>query len=215
MAQAQTCWHWTNQPIQPVYRLNIDTQLACSDVTHCPVCNHSLLLKKDSERRCHLPTDLWISLLKSELYDLWWGHVCCEHHQRHPAQADPGESNTHGTTQHKVVHTTFESGKIRNTVFSRRQITDLSQTCTGQKLRFWIGEMFGFCLQDKRALGFQRVYHVTDPFIKRLGLEAELQVTSLYKHKCVCLWVCVVWCGVCVWCACVHPLMASCLHVWT
>uniref|UniRef100_A0AAQ6A9L2 WD and tetratricopeptide repeats 1 n=1 Tax=Amphiprion ocellaris TaxID=80972 RepID=A0AAQ6A9L2_AMPOC len=28
---------------------------------------------------------------------------------------------------------------------------------------------------DKRASGFQRFYHVTDPFIKRLGLEAELQ----------------------------------------
>lgn len=33
-------------------------------------------------------------------------------------------------------------------------------------------------LQDKRALGFQRHYHVTDPFIKRLGLEAELQVRN-------------------------------------
>lgn len=33
-------------------------------------------------------------------------------------------------------------------------------------------------LQDKRASGFQRFYHVTDPFIKRLGLEAELQVTD-------------------------------------
>jgi len=31
-------------------------------------------------------------------------------------------------------------------------------------------------LQDKRASGFQRFHHVTDPFIKRLGLEAELQV---------------------------------------
>uniref|UniRef100_A0A3B3HC58 WD and tetratricopeptide repeats 1 n=1 Tax=Oryzias latipes TaxID=8090 RepID=A0A3B3HC58_ORYLA len=31
------------------------------------------------------------------------------------------------------------------------------------------------CLQDKRASGFQRFHHVTDPFIKRLGLEAELQ----------------------------------------
>uniref|UniRef100_A0A8D0CW00 WD and tetratricopeptide repeats 1 n=1 Tax=Sander lucioperca TaxID=283035 RepID=A0A8D0CW00_SANLU len=30
-------------------------------------------------------------------------------------------------------------------------------------------------IRDKRASGFQRVYHVTDPFIKRLGLEAELQ----------------------------------------
>lgn len=34
------------------------------------------------------------------------------------------------------------------------------------------------CLQDKRASGFQRFYHVTDPFIKRLGLEAELQVSG-------------------------------------
>ncbi|KAF3839966.1 hypothetical protein F7725_018683 [Dissostichus mawsoni] len=31
------------------------------------------------------------------------------------------------------------------------------------------------CVQDKRAPAFQRSYHVTDPFIKRLGLEAELQ----------------------------------------
>uniref|UniRef100_A0A8C2XKH2 WD and tetratricopeptide repeats 1 n=1 Tax=Cyclopterus lumpus TaxID=8103 RepID=A0A8C2XKH2_CYCLU len=31
-------------------------------------------------------------------------------------------------------------------------------------------------IRDKRASGFQRSYHVTDPFIKRLGLEAELQV---------------------------------------
>uniref|UniRef100_A0A8C9RF46 WD and tetratricopeptide repeats 1 n=1 Tax=Scleropages formosus TaxID=113540 RepID=A0A8C9RF46_SCLFO len=30
-------------------------------------------------------------------------------------------------------------------------------------------------IREKRALGFQRTYHVTDPFIKRLGLEAELQ----------------------------------------
>ena len=42
------------------------------------------------------------------------------------------------------------------------------------------------CLQDKRASGFQRVYHVTDPFIKRLGLEAELQVSD---SKCVCVCV--------------------------
>lgn len=38
------------------------------------------------------------------------------------------------------------------------------------------------CVQDKRASGFQRFYHVTDPFIKRLGLEAELQVSD---SKCV------------------------------
>ncbi|XP_061772113.1 WD and tetratricopeptide repeats protein 1 [Nerophis ophidion] len=30
-------------------------------------------------------------------------------------------------------------------------------------------------IRDKRATGFQRFYHVTDPLIKRLGLEAELQ----------------------------------------
>ncbi|XP_024123969.1 WD and tetratricopeptide repeats protein 1 isoform X1 [Oryzias melastigma] len=30
-------------------------------------------------------------------------------------------------------------------------------------------------ISDKRASGFQRFHHVTDPFIKRLGLEAELQ----------------------------------------
>uniref|UniRef100_A0A8C0XZT6 WD and tetratricopeptide repeats 1 n=1 Tax=Cyprinus carpio carpio TaxID=630221 RepID=A0A8C0XZT6_CYPCA len=30
-------------------------------------------------------------------------------------------------------------------------------------------------IQENRALDFQRHYHVTDPFIKRLGLEAELQ----------------------------------------
>lgn len=34
--------------------------------------------------------------------------------------------------------------------------------------------------------GFQRFYHVTEPFIKRLGLEAELQVSD---HKCVCVCV--------------------------
>ncbi|XP_077432868.1 WD and tetratricopeptide repeats protein 1 isoform X2 [Vanacampus margaritifer] len=30
-------------------------------------------------------------------------------------------------------------------------------------------------IREKRTSGFQRFYHVTDPFIKRLGLEAELQ----------------------------------------
>ncbi|XP_077455753.1 WD and tetratricopeptide repeats protein 1 [Stigmatopora argus] len=30
-------------------------------------------------------------------------------------------------------------------------------------------------IQDKRTSGFQRFYHVTDPLIKRLGLEAELK----------------------------------------
>ncbi|KAM9806359.1 WD and tetratricopeptide repeats protein 1 isoform X1 [Syngnathus typhle] len=30
-------------------------------------------------------------------------------------------------------------------------------------------------IQEKRTAGFQRSFHVTDPFIKRLGLEAELQ----------------------------------------
>ncbi|NXP34239.1 WDTC1 protein, partial [Leiothrix lutea] len=30
-------------------------------------------------------------------------------------------------------------------------------------------------LQERGALGFERHYHVTDPFIRRLGLEAELQ----------------------------------------
>ncbi|XP_054637431.1 WD and tetratricopeptide repeats protein 1 isoform X2 [Dunckerocampus dactyliophorus] len=30
-------------------------------------------------------------------------------------------------------------------------------------------------IRDKKVSGFQRFYHVTDPFIKRLGLEAELQ----------------------------------------
>uniref|UniRef100_A0A671KIN5 WD and tetratricopeptide repeats 1 n=1 Tax=Sinocyclocheilus anshuiensis TaxID=1608454 RepID=A0A671KIN5_9TELE len=30
-------------------------------------------------------------------------------------------------------------------------------------------------IRENRALDFQRTYHVTDPFIKRLGLEAELQ----------------------------------------
>uniref|UniRef100_A0A8C1VAZ0 WD and tetratricopeptide repeats 1 n=1 Tax=Cyprinus carpio TaxID=7962 RepID=A0A8C1VAZ0_CYPCA len=33
--------------------------------------------------------------------------------------------------------------------------------------------------RENRALDFQRHYHVTDPFIKRLGLEAELQVSVL------------------------------------
>lgn len=32
-------------------------------------------------------------------------------------------------------------------------------------------------LQERGALGFERHYHVTDPFIRRLGLEAELQVS--------------------------------------
>uniref|UniRef100_A0A3P8PPG8 WD and tetratricopeptide repeats 1 n=1 Tax=Astatotilapia calliptera TaxID=8154 RepID=A0A3P8PPG8_ASTCA len=36
-------------------------------------------------------------------------------------------------------------------------------------------------IRDKRAASFQRFYHVTDPFIKRLGLEAELQVHTLKK----------------------------------
>ncbi|CAG00028.1 unnamed protein product [Tetraodon nigroviridis] len=30
-------------------------------------------------------------------------------------------------------------------------------------------------IRDKKAPGFQKVYHVTEPFIRRLGLEAELQ----------------------------------------
>ncbi|MCJ8750412.1 hypothetical protein PDJAM_G00264530, partial [Pangasius djambal] len=30
-------------------------------------------------------------------------------------------------------------------------------------------------IRENRALSFQRHYHVTDPLIKRLGLEAELQ----------------------------------------
>jgi hypothetical protein len=30
--------------------------------------------------------------------------------------------------------------------------------------------------QERGALSFERRYHVTDPFIRRLGLEAELQV---------------------------------------
>ena len=50
------------------------------------------------------------------------------------------------------------------------------------------------CHQDKRALGFQRNYHVTDPFIKRLGLESELQVPSpsvLLACGCLCVRVCV------------------------
>lgn len=47
-------------------------------------------------------------------------------------------------------------------------------------------------LKDKRASGFQRSYHVTDPFIKRLGLEAELQVidngaTLFYFYKSFCV----------------------------
>ncbi|XP_059909163.1 WD and tetratricopeptide repeats protein 1 [Gadus macrocephalus] len=36
-------------------------------------------------------------------------------------------------------------------------------------------DLLGRQIRDKRALGFQRNYHVTDPFIKRLGLESELQ----------------------------------------
>lgn len=45
--------------------------------------------------------------------------------------------------------------------------------------------VFDLCVQDKTASGFQRIYHVTDPFIKRLGLEAELQVTVCV---CACRW---------------------------
>lgn len=30
-------------------------------------------------------------------------------------------------------------------------------------------------IKERGALGFERHYHVTDPFIRRLGLEAELQ----------------------------------------
>lgn len=33
-------------------------------------------------------------------------------------------------------------------------------------------------VQERGALGFERHYHVTDPFIRRLGLEAELQVSE-------------------------------------
>ena len=66
--------------------------------------------------------------------------------------------------------------------------------------------------QDKRTLGFQRNYHVTDPFIKRLGLESELQVPSptvLRVCACVCVRVraCVCVCvRVCV-CVCVNYLI--------
>lgn len=41
-------------------------------------------------------------------------------------------------------------------------------------------------MQERGALGFERHYHVTDPFIRRLGLEAELQVSgqcSNSKHS--------------------------------
>lgn len=41
------------------------------------------------------------------------------------------------------------------------------------------------CVQENRTLSFQRYYHVTDPFIKRLGLEAELQVSIIAKSVCV------------------------------
>lgn len=37
------------------------------------------------------------------------------------------------------------------------------------------------CLQERGALGFERHYHVTDPFIRRLGLEAELQVSGQHS----------------------------------
>lgn len=43
------------------------------------------------------------------------------------------------------------------------------------------------CVQENRALSLQRHHHVTDPFIKRLGLEAELQVSII---TCVCVCVC-------------------------
>ncbi|XP_066500011.1 WD and tetratricopeptide repeats protein 1 isoform X1 [Hoplias malabaricus] len=37
------------------------------------------------------------------------------------------------------------------------------------------GDILHRQIRENRALSFQRNYHVTDPFIKRLGLEAELQ----------------------------------------
>ncbi|KAL7980453.1 hypothetical protein Chor_001607 [Crotalus horridus] len=38
-----------------------------------------------------------------------------------------------------------------------------------------IGDLISRQLKEKGALSFERHYHVTDPFIQRLGLEAELQ----------------------------------------
>lgn len=38
-------------------------------------------------------------------------------------------------------------------------------------------------VQERGVLGFERHYHVTDPFIRRLGLEAELQVSEQFKEQ--------------------------------
>ena len=46
-------------------------------------------------------------------------------------------------------------------------------------------------MQERGALGFERHYHVTDPFIRRLGLEAELQVSGqCLKSKLSCCLYC-------------------------
>lgn len=47
--------------------------------------------------------------------------------------------------------------------------------CETMTLRNITGDLLHRQIRENRALDFQRHYHVTDPFIKRLGLEAELQ----------------------------------------
>ncbi|KAK2106259.1 WD and tetratricopeptide repeats protein [Saguinus oedipus] len=46
-------------------------------------------------------------------------------------------------------------------------------------------------IKERGALSFERRYHVTDPFIRRLGLEAELQVRgpvyTLDAHGLLCI----------------------------
>ncbi|XP_042596249.1 WD and tetratricopeptide repeats protein 1 [Cyprinus carpio] len=47
--------------------------------------------------------------------------------------------------------------------------------CETMSLRNVTSDLLRRQIRENRALDFQRHYHVTDPFIKRLGLEAELQ----------------------------------------
>ncbi|KAI4891514.1 hypothetical protein NFI96_004368 [Prochilodus magdalenae] len=51
----------------------------------------------------------------------------------------------------------------------------LGISCEAMSQRNIAGDILHRQIRENRALGFQRHYHVTDPFIKRLGLEAELQ----------------------------------------
>lgn len=109
--------------------------------------------------------------IQTLLYVLWWGHDYCQHHPRYPAPADQSEykpinQSTNELTsclKHKVAGLTWKDSLNQN-------------DCLHFVLIISGVQHIDLCLQDKRAAGFQRSYHVTDPFIKRLGLEAELQV---------------------------------------